>query len=166
MLVALGVRAVLRAARAPTGPSVPHAHGHEVHAHPTDAPHVHVAGRSFATRPMLVGMMHGLAGSGALTALLLAELPSAGARLAAIVWFGLGSVAGMALLSGLVGVPLARFARSERASRTVLGAAGALSAVVGVVWGLRLLEHEQAPMGVGDVDPAVHDVDPDGAFVR
>ena len=44
------------------------------------APHVHVGRWTLARRPLLVGAVHGLAGSGALTALVLATLPSTAAR--------------------------------------------------------------------------------------
>jgi hypothetical protein len=83
----------------------------------------------------LVGVVHGLAGSGALTALVLAELPSSSERLAYIVLFGGGSVVGMALLTGLAGVPLMRLARVPRVAAGLLAVAGALSVAVGGWWG-------------------------------
>ena len=52
--------------------------------------------------------MHGLAGSGALTALVLATLSSTTARITYMALFGLGSTLGMAALSGLLGWPLAQ----------------------------------------------------------
>ena len=68
MLVGLGARAIVRARRlGSNGEVVAHAHGGHAHAHPTAARHVHVFGAAFALRPLLVGTLHGLAGSGALT---------------------------------------------------------------------------------------------------
>jgi hypothetical protein len=119
MLVYLGVRAVRRALR--------HVEGH-----------VHV-GSGVAARPLVVGLVHGLAGSGALTALVVAELPSVPARLAYIGLFGLGSVLGMALLSGLAGWPLAALGQSPRMLRGLSAVTGSVSVVLGIVWGYPLI---------------------------
>ena len=83
-------------------------------------------------RPLAIGVVHGLAGSGVLTAFVIANLPGAAARLIYIALFGLGSLFGMALVSGLFGWPLARIgARAER----VLGLiTGALSTILGLFW--------------------------------
>jgi hypothetical protein len=53
--------------------------------------------------------------------------------------FGAGSVAGMAAVSGVVGASLGAVVHSARARATLIGAAGALSVVVGVVWGAAAL---------------------------
>jgi high-affinity nickel-transport protein len=60
---------------------------------------------------LLVGMIHGLAGSSALTAMVFAALPTAASRLLYITLFGLGSIIGMAAVSGAAG---AWFKRIER----------------------------------------------------
>ena len=67
--------------------------------------------------PLLVGAVHGLAGSGALTALVLTTLPTAAARLTYMALFGLGSTLGMAALSGLLGWPLARMGNHHAVAR-------------------------------------------------
>jgi hypothetical protein len=59
--------------------------------------------RTLVQRQLTVGLVHSLAGSGALTALVFAELPGAGARLLYMTCFGLGSIAAMALASGAAG---------------------------------------------------------------
>jgi hypothetical protein len=115
MLVVLGARAIV-------GGRAAHAHAHDHRWHTT-------------ARPLLVGMVHGLAGSGALTVLVLAQLPGTAARLVYTVLFGLGSVAGMTGLSTAFGLALRR-PRSEGLRRGVAFACGALSAVLGVVWGV------------------------------
>jgi high-affinity nickel-transport protein len=136
MILGLGVRAIaqsLREGRA--GRLMTHAHGPLHHAHAAPMAHVHLRSWTLSTRPLLIGVVHGLAGSGALTALVLAELPSTGARLAYIAVFGLGSVVGMALLTGLAGVSLRGMARSPRLGSAFLGVAGLISSGVGVWWG-------------------------------
>ncbi len=137
MIIGLGVRAMARSIReGRAGSLATHTHGGLVHTHSMPGAHVHLRSWTFATRPLLIGLVHGLAGSGALTALVLAELPSSSARLTAIAIFGAGSVVGMALLTGLAGLPLMRLARSPRLSSLLLGVTGCASALVGVWWGL------------------------------
>jgi hypothetical protein len=135
MVVALGLRALRRAVtEGRTGVVTTHAHFGEVHTHAGPDEHLHLRGGTLATRPLLIGVVHGLAGSGALTALVLAELPTAAARLGYIALFGLGSVAGMALLTGLAGLPLRKVAEAPRVAAALLGVAGVLSVGVGGFW--------------------------------
>jgi hypothetical protein len=140
MLVGLGVRAICRASRqGPSGPVRVHHHGRLVHTHPGAPAHVHIGAWTFARRPLLVGALHGLAGSGALTALVLATLPSTAARLVYVLLFGIGSTFGMAAMSGLLGWPLARAGHHHRFARLISFAVGCLSTAIGVVYGSRVL---------------------------
>jgi hypothetical protein len=137
MIAGLGVRAILRAVReGRTGTVQTHGHGEAMHSHPAQAPHVHVSRWTLATRPLLIGLVHGLAGSGTLTALVLAELPSVEARLTYIALFGGGSVVGMAVLSALCGMPLARLQRAPKQMAALLLGIGMLSLGTGAWWGL------------------------------
>ena len=136
MLVGLGLRAIYQAARqGADGPSCTHHHGRLVHVHPGAPAHVHIGRWTLARRPLLVGAVHGLAGSGALTALVVATLPSTAARLTYLALFGLGSTVGMAALSGVLGWPLGHLARHETVARVVSLTVGCLSTVLGVWWG-------------------------------
>jgi len=140
MLLLLGVRALMRArAEMTVGALPPHEHRERVHAHPAGVAHVHLGRRAVAVRPLVVGLVHGLAGSGALTALVLAGFDAHLERLAYIVVFGGGSVLGMGLLSGIAGWPLARLARTSRARGWTSAATGLLSVGTGVAWGWPLL---------------------------
>ncbi len=142
MLLLLGLRAFLRALReGHEGAPGPHSHGAgAAHEHAGPASHVHLGGRSLSTRPLLVGLVHGLAGSGAMTALVVAELSSFWSRLAFLALFGLGSVLSMALLSGLAGWPLSRLCHRPGALRIVSASVGLLSAIFGLSWGWPLAE--------------------------
>ncbi len=136
MLIVLGLSAVRRALRAARlGPPTSHHHGPAAHRHTGPANHVHFGRWTLATRPLLVGLIHGLAGSGALTALVVAELPTNFARFAFMALFGLGSIAGMMAVSGLAGWPLARLARRPGTARRVAVVTGLASAAYGVFWG-------------------------------
>jgi hypothetical protein len=140
MLVVLGARAVARAAReGMSGPSLLHRHGWFVHRHAVGAPHLHIGHWTLARRPLLIGAIHGLAGSGALTALVLTTLPTTAARLSYVLLFGLGSTVGMAILSGLLGWPLARLGAHHAVARAITLVVGAGSMTLGIAWGYRLL---------------------------
>jgi len=122
MLIALGARAIAVALRAAPESEPLHA-GHR-------------AGPVSAWRPLAVGLVHGLAGSGALTAIVFADLPGTAARLIYITLFGLGSIAGMAFASGAAGATLRVVARSGGAQRGLGLATGALSIAVGALWAI------------------------------
>ena len=140
MLVALGARAIYVATReASAGPVHTHHHGDHVHVHPGTPEHIHVGHWTLARRPLIVGAIHGLAGSGALTALVLATLPTTASRIAYMLLFGLGSTIGMAALSGLLGWPLARAGANRRVLRGLSLAVGCASIALGVYWGYPLL---------------------------
>jgi len=140
MLVALGVRAIALAVRqGPIGPTHTHHHGHVVHKHAGATPHVHVGHWTLARRPLIVGAVHGLAGSGALTALVLATLTSTAARITYMTLFGFGSTLGMALLSGLLGWPLAKIGANRTMTRALSVVVGCLSIGLGLFWGYPLV---------------------------
>ncbi len=140
MLVVLGVRAIRRAKReGGAGPTTLHSHGELAHVHAGVSDHVHLGRWTLAVRPLLVGLVHGLAGSGSLTAFVVAGLPSHTSRILYIVLFGLGSVIGMATLTGVASASLHRFGGSAGLMRKVGLAAGFVSAVLGVVWGYPLV---------------------------
>jgi hypothetical protein len=136
MLIGLGVRSIRQALRGGNqGPTRRHRHGPVEHSHQTAAAHLHVGGWTLARRPLVVGAVHGLAGSGALTALVFTTLPSDAARLAYVALFGLGSTLSMAVLSGLLGWPLSRLGNHAMVGRGVTMAVGAVSTVIGLAWG-------------------------------
>jgi hypothetical protein len=136
MLIVLGVRALVQAVRAGGGGAI-HRHRHHdgEHVHAAAAPHVHLAGRALAWRPLIIGVVHGLAGSGALAAAAIAELTGGAARFAFIATFAVGSIAGMALLSAFAGAGLRSFAARRTTMRALFAVSGLASATIGVWWG-------------------------------
>jgi hypothetical protein len=137
MLVALGAQALRQAAAQGTaGPVHVHRHGPILHQHPGVPAHVHVGSWTLAPRPLIVGAIHGLAGSGALTALVLTTLPTNAARFAYLALFGLGSTISMAAMSGLLGWPLARFGMHHGVARAVSFVVGCVSIAIGAGWAL------------------------------
>ena len=109
-----------------------HAHSHagETLSH-TRASHAHAHG--FRWRSLLVGLMHGMAGSAALLVLAASQASSAAAGLAYIAVFGIGSMVGMGALSAVIAVPLAVSARwLTWANSGLQGAVGVLTIAIGV----------------------------------
>src|SRR3954447_14572260 len=100
-----------------------HRHGHDdgtvhfhAHSHAGDPvagdamPHAriaHVHGHAFRWRTLLVGLMHGMAGSAALLLLAATQAASPAAGLFYVLLFGIGSMIGMGVLSLVIAVPLA-----------------------------------------------------------
>lgn len=126
MLLALGARSLVRAYRARRTLEADHVHTHGA------AQHTHAAPWK---RPLGVGLVHGLAGSGALTALALANMPSVATGIVYMALFGLGSALGMALIAGLGGWQLQRRLGAPNPRALLSALAGAMSLVLGVLWG-------------------------------
>jgi hypothetical protein len=129
LLIGFGARAIRRAAD----------HGPTNFHPPGTPPHVHIGAWTLARRPLLVGAVHGLAGSGALTAVAVATLPTTAARLSYLALFGMGSIVGMAVVSGVLGWPLARFGSHRAVARGVSLSVGGISTALGLVWGYPLI---------------------------
>jgi hypothetical protein len=85
-----------------------------------------------------VCFVHGLAGSGAPTAIVFAERLGARARLLYMMLFGLAAIAGMALASGAAGVTPRVIVRSGGARRGIGSGHRRLSITVGVLWSIPL----------------------------
>ena len=109
-----------------------HAHSHAGESMPhASTPHAHAHG--FRWRTLLVGLMHGIAGSAALLVLTVTQAPSAAAGLGYIALFGIGSMIGMGALSSVIAVPIAISARSLTwANHSLQGAVGLLTIAIGV----------------------------------
>jgi sulfite exporter TauE/SafE len=83
-----------------------HFHSHVVKIDREATWHDHFHPRGLPVRALLVGMMHGLAGSAALVLLALQTVQSTLTGIVYIIIFGLGSIVGMALLSICIAVPM------------------------------------------------------------
>lgn len=99
MLIGLGAYNLGRRADAPVTPSV--------------------------TRPVLVGVVHGLAGSAAVALLVLAAIPDPRWAAAYLLLFGAGTVVGMMLITLSIATPMAwsarRFARIDQGLQVTAG---------------------------------------------
>ena len=83
-------------------------------------------------RPLIIGLVHGLAGSAALMFMVLSTVASPVVGLAYILIFGLGSIGGMIVMSSLFSLPFHftanRFTRANFAVRLLAGCSASDSA--------------------------------------
>ena len=109
-----------------------HAHSHAGETTPhARAAHAHEHG--FRWRTLLVGLMHGMAGSAALLVLTVSQVPNPVAGLGYVALFGIGSMIGMGALSTLIALPIAVSARwLTSANRGLQGAVGLVTVAIGV----------------------------------
>lgn len=83
-------------------------------------------------RAGLVGLVHGLAGSGVLAIVASSSLPDPAAVLTFLLAFALGTLAAMVACSALIGAPFALLRRDRRSRRALVATAGLLSIAIGV----------------------------------
>ena len=85
-----------------------------------------------ALRPVLIGVVHGLAGSAAVALLVLPIIHNTVGAIAYLLVFGVGTIAGMMLITGAIAVPV-RYAAARSAGwhRVLGGVAGAGSCCFG-----------------------------------
>ena len=76
-------------------------------------------------RPLVVGLVHGLAGSAAVALLVLTTIRNPKWAVAYLLVFGIGTIAGMMLITGAMVIPFAyadnRFARLNHGLRVASG---------------------------------------------
>jgi high-affinity nickel-transport protein len=78
-------------------------------------------------------MVHGLAGSGALTLLVLTQISSSLLGFLYVLIFGFGSIVGMLVMSGLIGLP---FAFTSRKLTHLHNSLQTLAAVFSICFGI------------------------------
>jgi len=182
MLIVLGVaslagtiRWLRRAARMPAGHvhSHPHVHGDYVHTHPHGhAPELHPhrddetplaridrhlgrIGSYRLARPLIVGVVHGLAGSAAVALLVLAAIKTPLWSVAYLLIFGIGTIAGMMIITAAISIPFVvggagQFVRLQRGLRVAsglisLGFGLVVAYQIGIVDGLFAAEAHWTP---------------------
>jgi ABC-type nickel/cobalt efflux system permease component RcnA len=114
-----------------------HAHSHARETAKETVPHVrarHEHAHGFRWRTLLVGLLHGMAGSAALLVLAVTQAASPAIGLFYVALFGIGSMIGMGALSTVIAVPLAASARwLTVANRGLQGAVGVITIAIGVM---------------------------------
>jgi high-affinity nickel-transport protein len=121
-----------------------HAHGHEPERHPHEPErtplgwvdrHFGKLGLYQAIRPLIIGVVHGLAGSAAVALLVLATIPDPWWGMLYLLIFGLGTVVGMMLVTAVVALP---FTYTQAHARRINAALRLASGVISLGFGLVL----------------------------
>jgi len=131
MLIGLGANVLYKLARGGRIHFHEHSHAGHTHIHPhlhDDKPepaHSH-HGLKLGVRPMIVGLVHGLAGSAAVMLAVLMKIKGSTAlAFAYIIIFGVGSIGGMMLMSLILSLPIhltsGHFTKANLAVRALAG---------------------------------------------
>jgi len=107
-----------------------HIHHHQdnvVHSHR----HVHDDEHGHGHKSLIIGMIHGMAGSGALLIIVLSTINSIPLGLAYIAIFGAGSIGGMVGISTLMGIPFVKLSNSPKISMALRYAAAITTLAIG-----------------------------------
>jgi len=119
-----------------------HTHAHDgarhahLHSHRLGADHAHRHGWRDSLPPLVVGMVHGLAGSAALILVVLSAVRTYWEGIAYILLFGVGSIFGMMALAALISLP---FLFSVPFGRSVHVAVRGLASIGSIGFGLAIL---------------------------
>ncbi|GKS67766.1 hypothetical protein YTPLAS73_13130 [Nitrosarchaeum sp.] len=129
MLVFLGITTALNRRFFKFKHNHPHKHADgTIHFHEHDHGD---SGHRHGHKSYVIGLVHGLAGSGSLVVLTAATLDNVGMVLSFILIFGLGSVIGMAVVGGLIGLPLVLANRMVKIQKVFRYVAGVFSLLIG-----------------------------------
>jgi uncharacterized membrane protein YfcA len=126
LLLVLGMRSILRALQKRAESRAPD--------------HVHEPLRHSGRKSLMIGLLHGTAGSGSLAALVFANMPDLRAGFAYMVFFGAGSLLGMAALAGIAGAPLRAISQRDKPQALLFAAAGVLSVSIGIHYGFPIAQ--------------------------
>ncbi len=137
MLVYLGVTTILSLRNI-------HVHEHEhdgeehkhIHSHQHEGNHNHIHEHKKVSfvKSMLIGFVHGLAGSGAMILLTMSTVKSVWEAVMYILIFGVGTVIGMLFFTTIIGIPFVFSKQRLRVNRTLTMTMGAISTVFGMYY--------------------------------
>ncbi|MDF2787318.1 MAG: protein UreH [Neobacillus sp.] len=119
-----------------------HKHGHNgelhkhVHSHEHIGTHEHSPQHKKVSylKSMLIGLVHGLAGSGAMIVLTMSTVNSAWEAAVYILIFGTGTVFGMLFFTTLIGIPFVFSAKKFSLNRALTQVTGVISTVFGIYY--------------------------------
>ncbi|MBS4178964.1 sulfite exporter TauE/SafE family protein [Lederbergia citrea] len=111
---------------------VPH---HYLHSHKHSGQHEHQHKKKVSyTKSLLIGLVHGLAGSGAMVLLTMSTVKTVWEGAIYIVVFGMGTVVGMLFFTTIIGIPFALSAKKRSLNRPLAQLTGIISTVFGIYY--------------------------------
>ncbi len=137
MLVYLGVKTIISFKNVHV-----HQHQHDgelhkhVHSHQNSGEHDHQHEHKKASyvKSMLIGLVHGLAGSGAMVLLTMSTVKNVGEAAIYIFIFGAGTVIGMLFFTTIIGIPFVLSKKRGNISGTLGIATGVISTIFGLYY--------------------------------
>ncbi|PIC64081.1 urease accessory protein UreH [Sporosarcina sp. P13] len=127
MLVYLGITTILSLKKI-------HTHGHAGEEHKGQHGHNHQHKNVSYVKSMLIGLVHGLAGSGAMVLLTMSTVKSAWEGAIYILIFGAGTVIGMLFFTTIIGIPFVFSAKKLNLNKTLTQIIGVISVSFGVYY--------------------------------
>ncbi len=107
----------------------PHTHSNGIshtHSHPHNVDHKH------SHKSYLIGCMHGIAGSGALVALIASTMNGFDMMIYFLILFGVGSIIGMIIASGAMGLPLILLSKINSSAKYLRYVISGVTLIIGL----------------------------------
>ncbi|MEH7307284.1 urease accessory protein UreH domain-containing protein [Neobacillus drentensis] len=121
-----------------------HVHQHEhdgenhkhVHSHTNSGQHVHKHKYKNVSylKSLVIGLVHGLAGSGAMVLLTMSTVKSVWEAAVYILIFGVGTIIGMLFFTTIIGIPFVFSTKKLRLNQTLTQITGAISIMFGIFY--------------------------------
>ena len=105
----------------------PHKHSDISHTHS----HTHNENHKHGHKAYLIGCIHGLAGSGSLVALAASTMSGFDTMIYFLILFGVGSIIGMSIASGVLGLPFILFSKISSVTKYLRYVIAGISFVIG-----------------------------------
>jgi len=107
----------------------PHKHSNGIsHTHL----HTHNENHKHGHKAYLIGCVHGIAGSGSLVALVASTMNGFDMMIYFLILFGAGSIIGMTVASGILGLPLILFSKISSATKYLRYAIAGITFIIGI----------------------------------
>lgn len=106
----------------------------QLHSHPHKSGHAHSHKHISYVKSMIIGLVHGLAGSGAMVLLTMSTVNSVWESAIYILVFGVGTVLGMLFFTTIIGLPFIFSAKNISVNKTLTQITGGISTVFGIYY--------------------------------
>ncbi len=129
MLIILGILTVTNRSILKPKHIHPHKHSNGIaHTHS----HSHNVNHKHGHKSYLIGCIHGIAGSGSLVALTASTISGFDMMIYFLILFGIGSIIGMTVASGILGLPFILFSKISSVTKYLRYAIAGISFIIGI----------------------------------